>query len=261
MAFKKSKLKAESNLNLTSMIDVTSFILLALAILNISMKKEASLDNLLKLPPVLNSTKQEKSQLQIYIMPAAILPGGYINPDSTGLVAFVGKGKAPDKCPKCGFVLRTEKGDYIANTLMDKSKKPIATMEAPVSEEEDAKIINELPPAYWCSKCNFEISPYLKLDQIPQALHDKKKEVVDIEVTARNYSRAQKEMLPLTEKEIKDSIADDIPLMIKADNQAFYGRILQVVNMAKDTLCDIKKFAFVTLASASKEAQKKEDKK
>ncbi len=261
MGFKKTKLKAESNINLTSMIDVTSFILLALAILNISMKKEASLDNLLKLPPVYNASKQDKSQLQIYIMPASILPGGYINPDSTGLVAFVGKGKAPDKCPQCGLQLRNEKGEYLAHSLLDRFKKPIPSMEPSSSAEDQDKVLNELPPAYWCSKCNFEISPYLKLEQIPQALHDKKKEVVDIEVKARNYSRLKNNLQPLTEKEIKDSIADDIPLMIKADNQAFYGRILQVVNMAKDTLCDIKKFAFVTLASASKEAQKKPDEK
>ena len=64
-------------------------------------------------------------------------------------------------------------------------------------------------------------------------------------------------MAPMS-KEDEKRIADDLPLMIKADENAFYGRILEVVNMAKDTSCDIKKFTFVTLAEASLEAKKKD---
>jgi hypothetical protein len=81
------------DLNLVPMIDITSFILLALAILAMSMKKEASLDNILNLPPILYSSKQDTTELQIYILPAKVLEGGIIHPDSTGLVAFTGKGK------------------------------------------------------------------------------------------------------------------------------------------------------------------------
>jgi biopolymer transport protein ExbD len=58
----------------------------------------------------------------------------------------------------------------------------------------------------------------------------------------------------LTQDEI-DAMEKEIPLMIKADDKAFYGRILQVVNMAKDTAADIRKFAFISLPEASLDVQ------
>jgi biopolymer transport protein ExbD len=260
MAFAKHKKKLMIDLNLVPMIDITSFILLALAILAMSMKKEASLDNILTLPPILHSAKQDTTDLQIYILPAKVLEGGVICPDSTGLVAFTGKGKPPSKCPNCAFVFRNEKAEYLPGTLLDMAKKPVQTMAKAVEDEgsEESKLSKEIPPAYYCSNCGFEISPYLKLDEIPKALKAKKKEVVDLIVQIENAARANVQKPPLDEKQIKE-IDESIPLMIKADDKAFYGRILEVVNMAKDTSCAIKKFAFVTEASASLDAQKKKD--
>lgn len=264
MALAKKKSKVMLDLNVVPMIDITSFILLSLAILNMSMKKEASLDNILKLPPVLHAAKQNSTQLQIYVLPAVILPGGYVHPDSTGLVAFMGKSQVPIECPNCKLSFRTEKNEYIPNSLLDQGGKPVATMQTVEKDdknaqaEEEKKLKQERPPAYKCSRCGAEVSPYLKLDEIPGALKKKKKEVVDQTVNTENYSRQQKGMPPLSEADIK-KIEDDIPLMIKADDLSFYGRILQVVNMAMDTSCNIKKFAFVTLPEASLEAQKKNE--
>jgi biopolymer transport protein ExbD len=258
---KKKKLPGEINLNLIPMIDITSFILIALAILVMSMKKEASLDNILKLPPVLYSAKQDTAQLQIYILPAKIRRGGIIDPDSMGLVAFTGKGKAPDICPNCKLAFRNEKLDYIPNTLLDEGLKPVATMTKEGSDEERlANLSNNRPPAYYCSRCKYEISPYLRLDEIPQVLKKKKMEICSLLVTAENGARLRMGGTPLTKEQVKQ-VEDNIPLMIKADDYAFYGRILRVINMVKDTSVNIKKFAFVTLAEASLAAKKSEDQK
>ena len=259
MAFKKKKSNHEINLNLTSMIDITSFILLALAILTMTMKKEASLDNIVKLPPVYNTSKQDKAQLQIYILPARILKGGYIDPDSTGLVAFTGKGTIPIKCPSCSLSFRAdETHEYLGSSLLSLNGVAVASLEAEKAKE--AAVKGEMrPPAYLCSRCRYEISPYLKLDEIPTVIGQKKKEVLDEMVQTDNFSRERAGKSPLSEAEIK-KMEDDIPLMIKADEKAFYGRILQVVNMAKDTTADIRKFAFITLSNASKDVMESIDK-
>jgi biopolymer transport protein ExbD len=257
---KRKKLPDSINLNLIPMIDITSFILIALAILVMSMKKEASLDNLLKLPPVLHSAKQDTTQLQIYILPAKILRGGGIDKDSTGLVAFSGKGKAPNACPNCNLTFRDDKLNYIPNTLLDEGLNPVASMTKAGSEEEAlAKMSNERPPAYYCSRCKYEISPYLKLREIPLVLKKKKMEICSLLVTAENGARQRMGGTPLKPEEVKQ-VEDNIPLMIKADDYAFFGRILQVINMVKDTSVNIKKFAFVTLASASLAAKKSDEK-
>ena len=170
MAFKKQKKKLMTNINLVPMIDITSFILMALAILVMTMKKEASLDNILNLPPILYSSKQDTTELQIYILPAKVLEGGNIHPDSTGLVAFTGKGKPPVKCPNCGIAFRDAKAEYLPGTLLDMGGKPVQALTKAVEEEtveSQYKLSKEIPPAYFCSSCRFEISPYLKLDEIP----------------------------------------------------------------------------------------------
>jgi biopolymer transport protein ExbD len=255
MALKKKRLPEEINLNLVPMIDITSFILLALAILVMSMKKEASLDNILKLPPILHASKQDQTLMQIYILPAVIGPGGAINPDSTGLVAFMGKSRPPDACPNCQLPFRDINKNYIPGALLDGSGNPVASLGSAVTEEEQKKVSKERPPSYWCSRCRFEISPYVKLDEIPSLLKQKKKEVLDQMVATENFSRLRKQEAPMTSDQIK-RMEDDIPLLIKADEQSFYGRILQVVFTAQSKDCDIKKFAFVTLPEASMQVQK-----
>jgi hypothetical protein len=112
------------------------------------------------------------------------------------------------------------------------------------------------PPAFLCSNCGEEISPYLKLDQIPQALKVKKEEVLEEMIRSENADRARNGQPPMTPEEEKQ-LEDKVPLMIKADQKAFYGRILQVVAMARDTASDIKNFAFVSDPTASEEVLKK----
>jgi biopolymer transport protein ExbD len=252
MAFKAKKLPTEINLNLVPMIDITSFILLALGILVMSVKKEASLDNILKLPPVYNAAKQDKAQLEIYVLPAVLKPDGSIDADSTGLVAFAGKAKPPDECPYCQLPFRTATKEYVPNSLLDITGKPLATM-SKTKEQEAGVAAAEVPPAYQCSRCRREISPYLKLDEVPQVLAKRKKEVVDQIVAAQNQGREKQGSPPLTPEEVRN-LADELPLMIKADSKTYYGRILQVIGMSRDTSCNIRKFAFVSLSSAAKEA-------
>jgi biopolymer transport protein ExbD len=254
MALLKRKSSAMLNINLVPMIDITSFILLALAILAMSMKKEASLDNIVKLPPILHASKQDMTLLQIYILPAKILAGGYIDPDSTGLVAFTGKGKPPNECPNCKLPFRDKQGAYVAGSLLNLANQPVPSL-TQEAEKQAATAGMMLPPAYKCSRCQYEISPYLKLDDIPKVIGRKKKEVLAELIRTENYSR-EKVGKPLMTAKEKDDLEKEIPLMIKADDKAFYGRILQVVNMAKDTASDIRKFAFISLPEATEDVQK-----
>lgn len=260
---KRRKLAREININLVPMIDVTSFILLSLGILVMSMKKEASLDNVLILPEVAHASKQDTAQLQIYILPASLLPGGYINPDSTGPVAFMGKASVPLECPKCGLRLRDQNMQYIPNTLLDiTGKKLISSIQSmgKQSEAEVERLSKERPQAYLCSQCKTEISPYLRLDEIPPLLKAEKEKVVKEFMASEKASYFKmhgQDMPPEMEKAHEDSLKHRIPLMIKADNEAFYGRILQVINMTRDTTCDIRKFAFISSSMAAEKAQKK----
>jgi biopolymer transport protein ExbD len=257
---KKKKSSAQENINLVPMIDITSFILLALGILVMSMKKEASLDNLLKLPEVNHAMKQDTAQLQIYILRASLLPGGYINPDSTGLIAFLGKSAVPDACPNCRVAFRDEKKAYVSGSLLDIAGRPLATLEkSDNTESESVEKTSELPPSYTCAACRFEISQYLHLQDIPVRLRAEKDRVAG-ELLAdekKGYFKTNGiEMPAAMAKAREDSLKKGLPLMIKADNEAFYGRILQVINMAKDTLCDIKKFAVISSAEAAEKYQK-----
>jgi hypothetical protein len=121
------------------------------------------------------------------------------------------------------------------------------------------QLSKERPQAYHCSKCGREISPYLRLDEIPPLLKVEKQKVVDEFLAAEKQSWTNMHGTEMPKEkidEVTDSLKHSIPLMIKADEEAFYGRILQVVNMARDTLCDIRKFAFVTSSEAAEKAQK-----
>ncbi|OGJ89486.1 MAG: hypothetical protein A2487_06260 [Candidatus Raymondbacteria bacterium RifOxyC12_full_50_8] len=259
MKFKGRAQQKADNVNLTPMINISALILMALAIISLSMKKEASLDQILQLPPVLYSAKQDTTNLEIYILPAKVGAGGNVVGDSTGLVAFSGKGSVPRQCPNCALPFRSDQGDYVPNSLTDMSGKPLPDLKIEIDEEKAKTTkIAVRPPAYSCSRCKTEISPYLRLDQIPEALKKRKKEIVDEMVLGENYSRDRLKKPRLTAEDEK-KISDNIPLMIKADNKAFYGRILEVVYMAKDTSCAISKFVFVTRSDASIDVVKKTD--
>ncbi len=82
----RSKAKNKKiDLNLSPMIDVVFLILIYFIVI---IQMEPTLDDILQLPPAYKSVHQEEDKLQIYVLPAKILPGGDIDPDSMGLIAF-----------------------------------------------------------------------------------------------------------------------------------------------------------------------------
>ncbi len=230
------------------MIDVVFLILIYFIV---SMEMEPSLDDIIHLPPVFHAVEQDTSLLQIYVLPAKVGSGGRIVPDSTGLIAFSDKATTPAFCPQCSLRIKDQRGYYIEGSLLDKHGKPVVKLQERMAE---AYSKGTRPPAFFCSRCGEEISPYVNLDKVPRLLRARKKEVVKELVASENAKRANEGKPKLTEVEI-ERLRKNIKLMIKADNKAFYGRILQVVNMAKDTMCDIQRFAFVTKPEASKEAK------
>ncbi len=250
MAFRKEDDGEKVQLNLSPMIDVVFLILIYFIV---SMQMEPSLDNIIKLPPVYKASEQEDALLQIYVLPAKVGEGGKINPDSTGLIAFSDKAKTPEKCPHCDQALLDENGLYISNALLHLDGEPIVDLQVVMAE---AFGEGGAPPAFLCAQCGGEVSPYLKLDEIPKVLKEKKKEVLKMMVRRENFEREEMGKAPLTKAEEK-KLEKDVALMIKADEQAFYGRILQVVAMARDTSSDIRKFAFVTDPGASEEVKSK----
>lgn len=250
----RERKKEELKLNLSPMIDVVFLILIYFIV---SMQMEPSLDNIIKLPPIYNAAEQDTALLQIYVLPAKIEAGGRIAADSTGLVAFSDKAKTPSHCPneQCNAVFLDKSGMYIPNTLLDPEGNPLVDLQETMAE---AYGDQTRPPAFACAVCGAEVSPYLRLDEIPMALRKKKKEAVKELVASENSKRAELGKPEMTPQEI-DELEKRIKLMIKADERAFYGRILQVVNMAKDTTADIREFAFVTDPKHSKEVQKAQE--
>ncbi len=240
--------KEELKLNLSPMIDVVFLILIYFIV---SMQMEPSLDNIIKLPPIFNAVEQDTALLQIYVLPAKVQQGGAIVADSTGLVAFSDKSKTPSHCDQCNTPLLDDRGMYIPNRLIDPEGNPLVDLQEKMAEAYGAKT---RPPAFSCATCGNEVSPYLRLDEIPMALREKKKEVVEKLVANENIRRKETGNPVMSSQEI-DELEKRIKLMIKADEKAFYGRILQVVNMAKDTTADIREFAFVTNPESSKEVK------
>jgi biopolymer transport protein ExbD len=248
MPFGQDKKGEELKLNLSPMIDCTFLILIYFIV---SLQMEPSLDNIIKLPPVLRADKQEDALLQIYILPAKVRDDGSVVGDSTGLIAFSDKAKMPDSCPSCGTPLRDVEGHFLSGSLVTSEGMPIDDLQKHMAAvySEDAP-----PPVFQCAKCTGEVGPYVKLQEVPQLLKAKKNEVALLMARSRNAER-RKFGLPDLDSAGVDSLKDSIALMIKADEHTFYGRILQVVSMAKDTAAGIKNFAFVTLPEASAEAQ------
>jgi len=168
----------------------------------------------------------------------------------------------PEKCPSCSLSFRDAQMAYIPGTLLDiTGKTPVQTLATTGTQTQtDAAMgSSDKPPAYLCSRCKYEISPYRKLSEIPLLLREEKQKVVDEFLAGEKQSWFKlhgTEMPEAKVKEKEDSLKHSIPLMIKADNEAFYGRILQVINVAKDTTCDIRKFAFVSSSEAVEAAQK-----
>ena len=100
-------------------------------------------------------------------------------------------------------------------------------------------------------------SIFIRLDDLPDMLEERREEVLKQIVAMQNIKRQQKGYAPLTQQE-RDREKDKLTLMIKADDLTFYGRIIQVVNKAKEI--KVTRFAMVTTTESSKQvkAKKKE---
>lgn len=250
MAIARDKSKDSVSLNLSPMIDVVFLILIYFIV---SMQMEPSLDNIIKLPPVLRASKQEDALLQIYVLPAKIRADGSVVDDSTGLIAFSDKAKTPDTCSNGHRILDKETQNYIPNSLTDVNGVPIADLQKAKAR---AFKENAPPPIFLCATCGAEVGPYVKLQDVPAVIKEKKAEVFDLMLANRNARRRNEGKDPLSPEEEKQ-LEDGIALMIKADEKTFYGRILQVVNFAKSEEAGIKNFAFVTDPKSSADVQEK----
>jgi biopolymer transport protein ExbD len=265
VALGRAKKSQQVRIDLSPMIDVVFLILIYFVV---SMQMEPSLDNIIKLPPAKKAVKQEDPLLQIYVLPARVDVYGNIVPDSTGLIAFSDKAKTPDAC-LLGHELLDKDGNYIPNSLLDENGAAIADLQkakAAVFKE------NAPPPVFICARHaehpdqvtgrfapSAEVGPYLRLQDVPGVLKQKKKQVFELMLSNQNSRRANEGKGPLSSEEMK-KLEDGITLMIKADANTFYGRILQVVNMAKDTTAGIKNFAFITDPGSAAEALDKQTK-
>lgn len=250
MVVGRSKDSDKLSLNLSPMIDVVFLILIYFIV---SMQMEPSLDNIIRLPPVLRASKQEDALLQIYILPASVRADGSIVSDSTGLIAFSDKAKTPEFCANGHRILNAQTLNYVPHSLLDADGKPIPDLQRAMADafREDAP-----PPVYNCAVCGVEVGPYVRLQEVPGVIKEKKAEVFEQMLASRN-ARRRKEGLELLSPEEEKALEDGIALMIKADVNTFYGRILQVVNFARTEEAGIRNFAFVTDPAASAEAQEK----
>ena len=222
MQFKKKE-KREPKLNLSPMIDVVFLILIYFVV---SIQMEPSLDDVLKLPDAVKSSKQEDTQLQIYVLPAKLRPDGGLNPDSTGQISFADRAGNPAKC------LGKYQGQPCSQRFTDDEEAPIpgALILNEVSYQ-DKKGIRQVRTEKICARCGQNVL-FVTLDEVPNLLAKKKAEVLEILVEMANMKRAKVGQAMVTEAE-KKRMEKEIPLMIKADKNTFYGRILQVVAQAK----------------------------
>ncbi|MFP4522430.1 MAG: ExbD/TolR family protein [Fibrobacterota bacterium] len=226
--------KAEKiNLNLDPMIDVVFLILIYFIV---SIQMEPSLDDRIKLSDALRSKKQEESQLQIYVLKPKLFPDGSINPDSTGLIAFADRAGKAEDCLHCGAKFLDPEGAPIEGALRIVERTVIdnAGQEVEVKER-------------FCTNCGNNIL-FVKLDEVSEQLKKRKNEVVQLIAEGENIVRSRQGRAPVDSAWVRDK-RNNIPLMIKADRNTFYGRILQVVQKAKEA--GIFNFAFVTSAESN----------
>jgi biopolymer transport protein ExbD len=267
MSLERKRKQEGVKLNLSPMIDVVFLILIYFIV---SLEMEPSLDDRLGLADARYSVKQEESALQIYVLKARLNPDGTINPDSTGLVAFADRAGTPDSCLFCGLSFKKEVEDklvpdsttwftqpYVVETkqrLIEGGVPEIVdsnTGEIIVSQEgkPDVAVSGQVLEGKnkFCRQCGNNML-FVTLDMIPEALKKKREEIFEKVILTEDIKRANKRKPPLTEVE-KERIKDEMPLMIKADNRTFYGRIIQVVEKAREV--GITKFALVTSSESS----------
>jgi biopolymer transport protein ExbD len=260
---------SDAKLSLSPMIDVT-FLLLIYFIVSIQM--EPSLDDRLALPDARYSVKQEESTLQIYVLKAHLNQDGSINPDSTGLIAFADRAGAPDSCMYCGQSFKMKVGNadvpdtttwrtesYVINAkgrivpggvpeIVDTNTQELIVGS---EEKEDVVIKDKVLEGRnkYCNRCGNNML-FVTLDMVPKALDQARDKLLEKIIAVKNAERMQKQppLPPLSKEEI-DRMKEDMPLMIKADSKTFYGRIIQVVERAREA--GVTKFALVTSSESA----------
>lgn len=91
-------------------------------------------------------------------------------------------------------------------------------------------------------------SIFVDLDDLPELLKKRRKEVVDVMVNTENIKRAKNGYAPMNKDDI-DRLEKEVPLMIKADANTFYARVFQVVLQAKTV--KVSNFALVTSSESN----------
>ncbi len=267
MNLKRKRKLGDAKLSLSPMIDVT-FLLLIYFIVSIQM--EPSLDDRLALPDSRYSIKQDESALQIYVLRAHLNTDGSINPDSTGLIAFADRAGTPDSCLYCGQSFKKKVGEvlvpdtttWVTESYVINAKGRIVygglpeivdtnTGEVIVGgeEKEDVIVKDKVLEGRnkFCRRCGNNML-FVTLDMVPKALDIARNALLEKAIAVENSNRMQKQKPPLTEIEI-DNLKADMPLMIKADAKTFYGRIIQVVERAREA--GVTKFALVTSSEST----------
>lgn len=94
---------------------------------------------------------------------------------------------------------------------------------------------------------------FVRLDDVPYMIDlERKKKSKDL-FRALNVQRAQRKLPPFN-KQQEDSVKANMALLIKADKDVFYGRVLQVVEKAKEA--NVFNFSFVTSVQSSQEMER-----
>jgi biopolymer transport protein ExbD len=269
MNLTRKRKMSDAKLSLSPMIDVT-FLLLIYFIVSIQM--EPSLDDRLALPDARYAMKQEESSLQIYVLKAHLNQDGSINPDSTGLIAFADRAGTPDSCMYCGLSFKTKVNgidipdttawrteSYVINAkgrivpggvpeIVDTNTNEVIVGNE-INRKEDVVIKDKVLEGRnkFCRRCGNNML-FVTLDMVPKALEQARDKLFEKIVAVENAKKLQEQKPPLTEEEI-DKMKEDMPLMIKADAKTFYGRIIQVVERAREA--KVTKFALVTSSESA----------
>ena len=132
----------------------------------------------------------------------------------------------------------------------------VATKEGLYVEEgwlnEDGSLNSEEGSDYsgqiaFASKGDFD-SMFVHIDDVPYLIDIEREKKSKELIRHQNIQRKKLGKLPYTEAQ-RDSIKNNMALLIKAHKDVFYGRVLQVVEKAKDA--GVTTFAFVTNVESS----------
>jgi len=175
---------------------------------------EARLDALLRPYHVRCAAPVEAgaASLTLYVFPSKLDPDGLVLGDSTGLIASPAALRLQHRCPSCSRPIVDPKGRYVRGSLKEFDGEfavgePIAKGLSFLPGDTLA-----MPRPYACSGCGREIGPYIQLPELPWLV---KGATHAQELGARGRLRVH----------------------IKADSLAYYGRVLQIINILVGDPC------------------------